>query len=208
MLDAAGDNLHSRAVFWLKILLPLAALAALSTLFLVPRNVRPEDAIPYARVDITKRANDPRLTGAAYAGMTADGATLTVNAAEVRPGISGTANAGLATGILGHLATPDGARTDMTAGQAQLDQAAQLVTLSGGVVVTNSLGYRVETPGLRVRLDQTALDSDGPVKVSGPLGQIEAASMHLGLSDPAKHLYLLVFNGNVRLLYQPLKQGD
>ena len=201
------DNLHSRLVFWLKILLPLAALAALSTLFLVPRNVRPEDAIPYTKVDIAKLANEPRLTNAAYAGMTADGATLTVKAAEAKPGIAGTANAGLATDVTGNLDTPDGARTNFAAKQARLDQAAQMVVLSGGVVITNSLGYRMETPGLRVRLDRTALDSDGAVMATGPLGRIDAGSLHLGLAEPGMPGYLLVFNGGVRLLYQPPKQG-
>lgn len=207
MLGTGHDNLHSRLVFWLKILLPLAALAVLSILFLVPRNVRPEDAIPYAKVEIADRANEPRLTNAVYAGMTADGASLTVKAGEAKPGVPGTANAGLATDITGHLETPDGAHTDMTAKQAQLDQAAQLLILSGDVVITNSLGYHIETPGLRVRLDRTALDSDGAVRATGPFGQIEAGSMHLGFADPGKPGYLLVFNGGVRLLYQPPKPG-
>ena len=36
---AIPDNLHSRMVFWLKILLPILALAILSTLFLFSRRI-------------------------------------------------------------------------------------------------------------------------------------------------------------------------
>ena len=65
MARAQPDNLHSRLVGVLKVLLPLLALAILSTLFLVSRKINPEDAIPYADVDIEDRLRDPKMTGAA-----------------------------------------------------------------------------------------------------------------------------------------------
>ncbi len=49
---ATYDNTYSRVVAWLKILLPLLALAILSTLFLVARTIDPAQNIPYADVDI------------------------------------------------------------------------------------------------------------------------------------------------------------
>ena len=49
------DNLHSRLVRVLKIALPLIALLLLSTLFLFSRKINPEDAIPYASVDVDDR---------------------------------------------------------------------------------------------------------------------------------------------------------
>ena len=47
---AARDNVHSRVVFWLKIILPLLALAILSTLFLFSRRIDTDQALPYAEV--------------------------------------------------------------------------------------------------------------------------------------------------------------
>jgi hypothetical protein len=76
MWGLGTDNLHSALVAWLKILLPLAALAVLSTLFMVSRSVDPADAIPYAQVDIEDRLRDPRLTDAIFAGMTQDGTAV------------------------------------------------------------------------------------------------------------------------------------
>ncbi|MEO6300500.1 MAG: hypothetical protein ABIV25_01345 [Paracoccaceae bacterium] len=197
------DNLHSRVVFWLKILLPLAALAILSTLFLVSHKVSPEDAIPYAEGDVASQIKDPRLTDAVYAAMTSDGAALTVRAAQAKPGVAGTDNAGMASDVTGRLETPDGAHSDLVAKAVQLDQAAKVMILSGGVVVTNSAGYRIEMPGARVQTDSTGLDSQGGVMAVGPVGQITASEMHLGPVNPGKPEYLLVFKGNVRLLYQP-----
>ncbi len=205
MMAAAYDNLHSRLVAWLKILLPLTALAILSTLFLISNGVDPQDAIPYAEVDITDRLREPRLTDAAYAGMTEDGAALTLKAAEAVPGTADSGNAGLARGLSGVLETPDGVRSELTAAEARLDQGARLIVLSGGVVLSNSIGYRIEMAGMSVSLDRTSLDSDGPVTATGPVGQITAGQMHLGQAEPGRDGYLLVFKHRVRLIYLPPK---
>lgn len=215
MMAALGrDNLHSRLVIWLKILLPLAALAILSTLFLVSsRGIIPEDAIPYAEAEIADRLREPRLTDASFAGMTKDGAALTLKAAMARPGVTGTADSGLARGLSGVLETPDGQRTELAAAEARLDEAARLMILSGGVKLTTSTGYQIETAGLTVALDHTGLDSTGldstgQVTATGPGGTITAGRLHLGQASAGLPGYQLVFNGGVRLLYQPPKQGN
>ena len=61
---AVADNTYSRVVGWLKILLPLGALALLSTLFLFARGIAPVGEIPYAELEeIAREAriSDPRL---------------------------------------------------------------------------------------------------------------------------------------------------
>ncbi|MGB3251218.1 MAG: hypothetical protein WBB13_18855, partial [Tabrizicola sp.] len=68
---------HTRLVGWLKVALPLTALAILSTLFLVARRIDPEAALPYAEVDVEDLAREPRMTAPTYAGTTEDGAALT-----------------------------------------------------------------------------------------------------------------------------------
>ena len=199
------DNLHSRLVAGLKILLPLTALAILSTLFLVSNKVNPEDAIPYADVDIADRLREPRLTDAAFAGMTQDGAALTIRAAEAVPGQSGTADAGLARKLSGVLETPDGAKAVLLAAEARLNGAARLLMLSGGVIVTTSGGYRIETSDMAVALDRTDLRSDTAIVATGPMGSISAGSMHLAQAEGSGPDYLLVFNQGVRLIYLPPK---
>lgn len=196
----AADNLHSRLVGLLKVVLPLAALAILSTLFLVSQGVDPEEAIPYAQVDVADRIREPRVTDAAYAGVTADGAALTLQAADARPGVAGTENAGQATGVTGRLETPDGAVTDLVAGAGQLDAVAGKMSLSGGVVLTSSTGYRMEMDGISVATDRTALDSQGAVRATGPLGTLTAGSLHIGKSGKG---YVVVFKGGVKLIYLP-----
>jgi lipopolysaccharide export system protein LptC len=201
------DNLHSKLVFWLKILLPLSALAILSTLFMVSHTIRPEDAIPYAQVDIADLVNEPRLTAPDFAGMTEDGAALSLKAGEARLGTIGSTNPGLIIDLVGLLETPDGAHTDLAAKEARLDLVSRKLLLEGGVIVNNSAGYHIESQQITVALDMTSLDSAGPITATGPVGTIQAGSMHLGLAGNGRNNYVLVFKSGVKMIYLPSKQG-
>jgi lipopolysaccharide export system protein LptC len=85
MAGRAALDGWSRLVALLKVLLPLTALAILSTLFLISNRINPDDALPYAEVDVEARLKEPRITAPTYAGTTSDGAALEVTAAEARP---------------------------------------------------------------------------------------------------------------------------
>ena len=197
----ARADAHTRIVGWLKVALPLLALAILSTLFLVADRIDPEDALPYAEVDVEDRAREPRMTAPSYAGTTSDGAALTLTAEEARPGTQD--SPAKARGLRLDLTTPDGATTELRAATAVMDQAARLLVLSGGVTVTTGTGYRLETPEVAARLDRTGLESRGEVTATGPVGQIRADGMRLDQDNQTPGAYLLVFNGGVRLVYRP-----
>jgi lipopolysaccharide export system protein LptC len=201
------DNLHSKLVFWFKILLPLGALAILSTLFMVSRTVRPEDAIPYADVDVANLMQQPRLTHPNFAGMTSDGAAISLTADEARLGADDRGKDGSISGLVGLLETPDGARTELSAKTARLDSFGRQMVLGDGVIISNSTGYRIETQQISVALDRTSLDSTGPIKATGPVGMIEAGALHLGLSGSNPRSYVLIFKSGVRMIYLPQKQG-
>jgi lipopolysaccharide export system protein LptC len=198
---ATSENLHSRFVVWAKVTLPLLALGLLATMFLFSRQIDPSDAIPYAEVDVEERAREPRLTMPTYAGMTSDGSALSLTAAEARP--DDTAGIGTATTIVGILETPDGARVDLASANGVLDTAAGLMTLDGGVTVTTTSGYAVQSQTLVAKLDQTGLTSPGEVTATSPMGRINADEMILSQDPKQPDAYLLVFKGHVKLLYTP-----
>jgi lipopolysaccharide export system protein LptC len=197
----ARVDAHSRVVGWLKVALPLLALAILSTLFLVAHRIDPDAALPYAEVNVEDLAREPRMTAPTYAGTTEDGTALTLSADEARPA----SESGSATAAALRLAlvTPDGARTELSATEAQLDEATRQVLLSGGVTLTTSTGYRLETAEVTAKLDRTGLESRSEVTATGPAGQIRADRMVLGQDNMTPGGYLLVFKGDVRLVYQP-----
>jgi lipopolysaccharide export system protein LptC len=200
MMATMDRDLHSRVVAWAKILLPLAALALLSTLFLFARAIDPEDAIPYATVDVEDRIREPRMTAPTYSGVTSDGASLSVRAAEARPGRSDGATT--AQALTARLETPDGALTDLAAASGALDDGAGILSLMGDVRMTTSTGYTVESQAMTARLDRTGLASPGAVRATGPVGTITATGMSLEQTDTPGD-YVLVFKGRVRLIYTP-----
>lgn len=200
----SNPDIHSRLIGWLKIVLPLAALAILSTLFLVARTIDPEDAIPYADVDVSERLAEPRMTDPTYAGVTDDGAALSLEADEARPQ-GDTAKSGSAKALIGMLETPDGARTDLAADAAQIDNDGRQITLTGGVDVTSTSGWRVQTEVLRADMDQTDIWALAPVTATGPAGIVTADTMQLSEDTLRPGQYLLVFNGAVKLIYTPLQ---
>jgi lipopolysaccharide export system protein LptC len=69
--------------------------------------------------------------------------------------------------------------------------------------VTTSSGYRLETAEMAAKLDRTGLESRAPVTATGPAGDIQADRMVLRQDDQTPGAYVLVFNGGVRLVYQP-----
>ena len=194
------DNLHSRLVGWLKIMLPLAALAVLATLFLFARNIDPSDAIPYAEVDVQDRLREPRMTNAAYSGMTRDGTAINLRADAAVPGQNGQAKA---TGLSARLEAPDGSVTDIQAALGQMDQAAGQVSLSDGVSIVSSSGYSIRTETLTMALDRTSVVAPKSVAADGPVGKITADGMVLNSADDGSGKYQLVFTGNVKLVYLP-----
>jgi lipopolysaccharide export system protein LptC len=198
---------HSRLVYWLKILLPLTAISILSTLFMASHTIRPEDAIPYADVDIATMVREPRLNAPDFAGMTADGAALSLRASAAKLGSADGTTAPQIADLVGLLETPDGGKTNLTAKQAELDQTARVAILSGGVQVSNSTGYVIDSQMIRVALDQTSVDSPGAITAQGPVGEITAGSMHLGLSTTPGGGYVLLFKDGVRLIYLPGTKG-
>lgn len=192
----SGNDTHSRMVFLLKVILPLAALAILSTLFLISRTIDPSAAIPYATVDVADRIREPRMTAPAYAGVTADGAALTVTADQASP------DTGAASALRAELKTPDGASTSFNAANGLLDPQAQMLTLSDGVQITTSTGFVISTQSLISALNHTEVTSDTTITATGPLGAITAGSMALTQTDGA---YVLRFKNRVKLIYQPPK---
>lgn len=196
------DNLHSRLVFWLKILLPLTALFLLATLFVFGHQIRPEDAIPYADATAAARAKEPRLTDATYQGMTSDGSAISIKSADARPGVAGTENAGFATDLSSLIELPGGSTATITAGAGRMDQLAHMAILTQNVHLTSSNGYVVDAPGMSVALDQTNVISLGPVAATGPGVTLNAQGMHLGQAPSGG--YVLDFTGGVTLIYTPL----
>lgn len=201
---AQVDNSWSRWVSWLKVILPLVALAMLSSIFLVSRSIDPTTALPYTDVDVADRAREPRLTAPRFSGVTDDGALVTLDAEDMRPDLQ-RPGSGSATQLKARMVTPDGGTTDVESATGQIDSTAGTYQMTGDVKVTNSAGYVFTAPFVTGSLNASDLDATGPVDTDAPMGHITSDAMQLRADPDAPGQYLLVFNGRVRLVYTPEK---
>ncbi|MDH3263670.1 MAG: hypothetical protein OEM24_06705 [Paracoccaceae bacterium] len=201
---AAGNNPYSRFVAWAKVLLPLGALSLLATLFLIARQIDPDAAIPFADVDVEQFAREARIGAPEFSGVTEDGTVVSLAAAVARPDpdVPGRMTA---ERLSAEFEVPDGSRVTAVSGQGAVDSPAQRIELLGGVDVTTSTGYRVQSDGLWAALDKTSLTSLGPVEAEGPPGRISAEAMEMTQDPENPGAYVLVFKGGVRLVYEPGK---
>lgn len=217
---ASRDNVHSRLVAWLKILLPLAALGILSTLFLFSHEIDPSKAIRSSKVDVKQLASEPQVTMPDYAGMTRDGTSVTVSAAVAKPlvppgtaaaaGADPTQPGAVVTQMRARFERRGGQTTTVDAATGSIDQGKGVMSLGGGVRIYTPDGSRIDARALTGLLDRTHLQSDGAVTSVGPLGRIDAGEMEItagpgpnGQPGP----YVLVFNHGVKLVYTPTEKG-
>jgi lipopolysaccharide export system protein LptC len=196
---------RTRLVNWLKVLLPLVALGLLSTLFLLARTTDPDLAIRYSDVDVSALSKDQQVTGPAYAGITRDGATISVTASTVRPQEGDPRKLDAAT-VAGRFELRAGTVADMTAPEAEIDTAGDLARFKGGVVVLSSDGHQFETETLLASLATTDVRAETQVRARGPHGTLQAGAMHITQDEQGG--YVVVFTDGVRLVYTPAQTEE
>ncbi len=197
-------------VAWLKIILPLLALALLSTVFLVSRSIDPTTTIPFTTIDLRERAREEQVTAPEFAGATEDGDLITFHAASAKPDSARPSQA-LATEIDARIDLKSGTVITFHAGGGSIDQAEDRAEFKGDVLIESSTGYRLNSQHLITGMTVISAESPGPVDGESPAGHISAGRMLLtdeapqGAGQSDVHL---LFTGGVKLLYDPSEKKD
>ena len=142
---ARADNTYSQIVAGMKILLPLAALGLLSTLFLISNTVDPSDSVPIAPIDLEQRAQDLGVTRPSFAGVSGRGDEIILRADAARPERDRPERL-VAERVTGEIGLADGAGLRLRATTARLDQTTMTATLEGGCISPPRPATR-STPG-------------------------------------------------------------
>lgn len=195
------DTLYSRIVSWLKIIFPLAALAILSTLFLLSRGRDSTNAIPYSRVDLQERMKEGMVSKPHFSGATSGGDLITFTADNAKPDPEDDSKA-LAEKLSARIDLTSGTKITFASDAALLDTAQETARLTGGVIVISSTGYDLRTESLTTSMREIEAETDGPVSGTGPAGTIDAGKMVLS-SDPETKDAHLLFTNRVKLVYHP-----
>ncbi|MCG7494009.1 LPS export ABC transporter periplasmic protein LptC [Thalassobius sp. Cn5-15] len=198
---ATHNGLYSRFVVLAKILLPLAALGLLSTLFLLSDRRGPSGDLPFALNDLQERASaevvsNPRFAGASTSG---DLITFAADTAQPDPVIPHMAQA---KALRAQINLTSGTRVTFSAHSGTLNTRDQVAQMAGDVMIYSSTGYHIETDALTSDMAAVSAHTPGPVTAQGPAGTLDAGRMELSQDTQTGDVHLLFTNG-VKLIYQP-----
>ncbi|MTH76776.1 LPS export ABC transporter periplasmic protein LptC [Paracoccus aestuariivivens] len=191
--------LRSRIVAWLRVLLPLTALALLSVLFLLGRHPEPESSIPYADVDPQDLAERQAITNPTYTGVTTNGSQLTISGTEAVPGRG--QDEGQVSSIRMTLRAKDGRAAEVSAGSALVE--GDRIALKDGVRMTTADGWIVTAPEFHASTTAGTVVAEREVNVRAPFGDLTAGQMELRPVAPDQPDHILDLKGGVRLIYRP-----
>jgi lipopolysaccharide export system protein LptC len=196
------DITYSWLIGVLKIALPLLALAILSTLFLVARGVDPAQDLPYANVEVDELVREERIGRPSFSAVTSEGASIALSAEQAAPDPD---KDGQVNGreVRATIDLPSGEAIWIEAEALELDQDADHARLLRDVRVSTDSGYELESGSLEIALDDARLMSDVRTTVRAAIGAVSADRFELSRPDPDTGNYLLVFNGNVQMVYDP-----
>lgn len=195
----ARDNLYSKAIVWVKIILPLIAVALLSSVFLLSGTPDPDAALPYAEVDVDQITRQQVVSQPRFAGTLDNGQEIVLTADTVTSDVDQTEQFE-AQIIDGRLDLNLTEFLTVRATSGRFDMAAQMATLTEDVVLQSSLGYRLQSETLVMALDVINMRSPTPIHVTGPGIDVTADTMEMAGPDGET---ILRFNGSVRVLYDP-----
>lgn len=190
---------RTRIVGLLRVVLPLAALVLLSTLFLFGSRPEPGGLLPYSDVTPDDLARRPVVTQPSYAGVALDGTEIEMKAASANPQDADGRSA--MTGVNLTLRGTDGLVADLTAAQAEMHD--DVIRLQGDVEVTTSTGWRLRSDAFRADTLAGSLTADQQVEADGPFGEMTAGTMRLQRQSDGSRDHVLDLNGGVRMIYRP-----
>ena len=193
----AASNRYSTFVVWVKVALPLIALALLSTMFLLSRKPDPDAALPFAEVDLEQLVREQRLSQPRFASTLADGREVTLVAATAASSPTDP-NLIQLTEVETRMTLSEDDRLMLRARDGTVDLAARQVELSGEVAAETMQGLTLNSDWISLAMDEMHLVSPGAVTLGGPGMTLTAGAMDM--TGPEGQAFVS-FTGGVRVLY-------
>lgn len=193
-------DLYSRMISFLKVLLPLAALAILATLFMLSRSDDTIAKIPFAEDEIADRTRNQQVTSPFFSGTTPKGDEIIITASLARPG--GPNVPAEAVNLSGRIKMADGVRMTLESDTGSFDITTDMAKFLGNVRITTSTGFLILTEELNAALNDVSGSTPGSIEGSGPLGHFTAGQMQIEAENGDGPVHM-VFKNGVKLIYDP-----
>lgn len=195
---------YSQTIALLKVILPLVALALLSTLFLISRAVTPTASVPFADSEVQEKLTNQQVSEPFFSGISASGDEISFIAERLNSP-DGSVGSSTAEEVIVQVSTVDGRQITIEANTAVVDMINDQSEMTGEVEAITSDGFRINTNQLLMKLSKLDLISPGPLAAETPVGDLEAGYMRLFVPEGQTDAQLL-FTGGVKLLYVPSEE--
>lgn len=191
---------YTRAVRWMKVTLPLGALAMVGAIFLLGRSLDGAETLLTAQ-EIAQLSAGMKLDNPRFAGRTAGGEPYVLRASWARPDGAAPTRIGLSEPSA-EIRLEDGRLIDGRSDTGIFFRTDEILRLDGTVTIETSDGYRFETERLDINIGERKGRSPGAVEGTGPQGSIEAGAMRF-VDEGAKGTPSFFFDGGVRVVFIP-----
>jgi len=202
---AGSVRRYSHAVAWMKVLLPLGAVAVIATLFLSAQKQGDLTDIFTTEELITLGAG-LRLDNPRFAGVTEQGEPYAIRADWALPDSAMPRLIDLER-PKAEIDLKDGRTITASAATGRMHREEKMLVLEGGVVLDTSDGYHVETGLIEIYLASNTTNGPGPVSGTGPLSEIQAGSFRSSAVKGGAHNGQIWFENRVRLVFIPDQGG-
>ena len=194
---------YSRAVAWMKVLLPLGAVVLIAAIFVSVRDKGDLTKI-FTAEELATLGTGLRLDNPRFAGVTEQGEPFAVRADWALPDSAMPRFIDLERPE-GEIEMNDGRTIAARAASGRMHRENKILVLEGGVVLDTSDGYHVETELVEIDLGAKTAVAPGPVSGTGPLGQIDAGSFRAAAGEDNIVAGKIWFENRVRLVFIPAK---
>jgi len=200
-------GLYSRSVQWAKIALPILAIGLFSSVFLVSESdVFEGTGIVFSDADLSALGDGVQIKSPRFSGVTDSGDKFLLTANYANPDSNKPSVVGLEQ-VATTLDLVSGENVDITAARGELNVPTQELSLSDGITIATSEGFRGKMESALARMREGILTSDDPVEVVGPMGQITAGSLEFktvfASEGETVQNYTLSFREQVRVIFHP-----
>ncbi len=192
---------YSRAVAWMKVLLPLGSVALIAVLFLSIQDKGDLTDI-FTAEELATLGAGLRLDNPRFAGVTEQGEPFVIRADWALPDSAMPRFIDLERPA-GEIEMDDGRTVAAKAATGRLHRQSKVFVLEGEVALNTSDGYHIETGLIEFDLDAKTAKAPGPVSGTSPSGQIEAGSFRATIGGDGEAGGQIWFENGVRLVFSP-----
>ncbi len=197
-----SDRLYSKFIGGMKILLPMAALGLLSTMFMISQGR--ETALDISTFLSANGGSDlvAGISKPKFASTTTQGDSVLVQAEQARPIEDGLV---AAYQVAAEIDLIDGSAISLSALKAAVMEDGERIDLEGSVHMESSTGYHVATEAFQMQTNRVSGQTLSPIEATGPAGSFRADRMVVTQNQDTGDVQLH-FTGNVKLVYLPLQE--